>query len=83
MTCLHSGLVAQSVRATVINSVDCGFKPHLGQRFLFPSVDPIPKLGLMLRGDKLGISKPYIYIVARINLQVRQTKKGFLLFKRG
>lgn len=58
MTCLHSGLVAQSVRATVINSVDCGFKPHLAQRFLCPSVGPIPKLGLMLRGDKLGISKP-------------------------
>jgi len=44
--------------------------------FLCPSVGPIPKLGLMLRGDKLGISKPYIHIVARINLQGSANKKG-------
>ena len=44
--------------------------------FVSPCVGPFPLLGLMLRGDNLGISKQYIYIVARINLRSPTNKKG-------
>ena len=45
--------------------------------FVSPCVGPFPLLGLMLRGDNLGISKQYIQLQG-LTFEVRQTKKGLV-----